>query len=47
MWNRLPALEIWFFKTSDSVRDYFIKYQDRILYGTDFGTSGNEQEMSG
>ena len=33
-------------QNSDSVRDYFIKYQDRILYGTDFGTSGSEQEMS-
>jgi predicted TIM-barrel fold metal-dependent hydrolase len=33
-------------QNSDSVRAYFIKYQDRILYGTDFGTNGNEQEMS-
>jgi predicted TIM-barrel fold metal-dependent hydrolase len=31
---------------SDSVRDFIIKYQDRFLYGTDFGTSGDASELS-
>jgi len=33
-------------QNSDLVRDYFIKYQDRILYGTDHGSSGNEEDLS-
>lgn len=31
---------------SETVRDFIIKYQDRYLYGTDIGTSGNASEMS-
>lgn len=33
-------------QNSDSVRAYYIRYQDRILYGTDFGTSGSELDMT-
>jgi predicted TIM-barrel fold metal-dependent hydrolase len=33
-------------QNSDSVRNYYVKYQDRILYGTDYGTSGDEQDMT-
>jgi len=35
-----------FYQTTDDrekVRNFFIKYQDRILYGTDMGASGGEQ----
>ena len=28
----------------DKVREFFIKYQDRVLYGTDIGASGRESE---
>ena len=31
---------------SDSVRNFIIKYQDRFLYGTDLGVSGDASEMS-
>ncbi len=31
---------------SEKVRNFFIKHQDRILYGTDLGTSKNVEEMS-
>lgn len=30
----------------DKVRDFFIKYQDRVLYGTDMGASGDESKES-
>jgi predicted TIM-barrel fold metal-dependent hydrolase len=33
-------------QNSDKVRDYFIKYQDRILYGTDLGTGEPAPELS-
>lgn len=36
-----------FYQTSsdrEKVRDFFIKYQDRILYGTDMGASGDESD---
>ena len=28
----------------DKVREFFIKYQDRVLYGTDMGASGRESK---
>ncbi len=31
---------------SEVVRNFFIKYQDRVLYGTDLGTSGDQAEKS-
>ncbi|MGI9545408.1 MAG: amidohydrolase family protein [Cyclobacteriaceae bacterium] len=31
---------------SEKVRAFFIKYQDRILYGTDLGTSQPQEELS-
>lgn len=31
---------------SDSVRNYFVKYQDRILYGTDYGTGSPEEDLT-
>ena len=31
---------------SDSVREFIIKYQDRFLYGTDLGTSGDPAQMT-
>ncbi len=33
-------------KKPDKVRDFLIKYQDRILYGTDIGYSGNRPDSS-
>ena len=33
-------------KNKDKVRDFLIKYQDRILYGTDIGYSGNRPDSS-
>ena len=30
----------------EKVRDFFIKYQDRVLYGTDMGASGDESKES-
>lgn len=30
----------------DKVSDFFIKYQDRVLYGTDMGASGDESKES-
>lgn len=38
-----------FYQTStqrDKVREFFIKYQDRVLYGTDMGASGRESKES-
>ena len=32
-------------QNSDSVRAFFLKYQDRILYGTDLGTSPPENDQ--
>lgn len=31
---------------TEKVKAFFLKYQDRILYGTDLGSSGSEDEMS-
>lgn len=33
-------------QNSETVREFIIKYQDRYLYGTDIGTSGDASEMS-
>jgi hypothetical protein len=35
----VPGIEMYinFSKNPDEVRDFFVKYQDRILYGTDIG----------
>lgn len=33
-------------QNSDKVRDYYIKYQDRILYGTDLGTGAPASELT-